>query len=179
MNGATFAAGKVGQAFRFDGIDDHIAVANQPNISTAFTFTAWANFDANNFDNFQSLFNNNQFFIRKNGATEGNSLAFFVKLQDFSLAPRAQSATIPIPGNWYHVAGTWDGKDSRIYINGRLEDRQTGQGTLTPVSTQASIGRGEQNFVTANPFSGRIDDVRIYDQALSSEQIAEIYRNGI
>ena len=43
--GATFAQGKVGQAFSFDGFD-HVAITKQPAVSDKFTFSAWVNFNS-------------------------------------------------------------------------------------------------------------------------------------
>ena len=178
QNGATFAPGMVGQAFIFDGVDDSVNLASQPPISTAFTISAWVNFDSHNFDRWQNIFNNNQFFFRKDAASEGHKLSLFVKSTDGTLETRASSTTVPTPGTWYHVVGTWDGTRIRIYVDGIFEGQSLRQVALTSVTIQARIGRGEQTNPDANPFSGLIDEVKIYDRALTDAEIKEIYDAG-
>ena len=178
-NGATFGTGKVGQAFSFDGADDLVALAAQPAISTALTIEGWVNFDSANFDNYQVIFNNNQVLFRKNASTEGNKFSIFVTLTDNSVEPRAQSTTVPTAGTWHHVAGTWDGTTLRIYVNGTPEGSSTRQGTLTSTTaTQAQIGRGHLSSLTLFPLDGRIDELSIYNRALTASEIQAIFNAG-
>ena len=174
-NGATFAPGRLGQAFSFDGVDDRVEPAVQPSISTAFTISAWVNFDAGDFGSFQNIFNNNQFFLRKDSSGEGNKLSIFVKLSDGTVEPRASSSTVPSPGTWHQITGTWDGATMRVYVNGFLEGSSRRHGTLTSTMVQAQIGRGELTNLAQYPFSGRIDEVRIYNRALAGDEIKAIY----
>ena len=176
--GATFADGVVGQAFILFGADDRVELLGQPIISTAFTFSAWVNLDAGNFGSYQIIFNNNQFFLRKDSFRARNKLSIFVKLSDGTVEPRASSTTIPKPGTWYHVAGTWDGTTLRLYVNGTLEGSSRRQGVLTSTTVQAQIGRGEQSNLRANTLSGRIDEIRIYNRPLTRDEIEAIYDAG-
>ena len=180
-NGATFAPGKVGQAFSFDGVNDYIALSNQPNLSAGFTFSAWVNFEEVKFYNQQTVFNNNQFFMRKEDwgdFSERTRISIFVELTGGLVEPRARSTTTLEAGTWYHVAGTWDGRSLRIYVNGDLEGKSFRIGTLTPATVQARIGQGQEMGVAGNPFSGLIDEIKIYSRALSADQIKAQYEAG-
>ena len=168
----------VGQAFSFDGTNTFVGLAFQPSVATAFTISGWVNFDSRNFAAFQEIFNNNQFFLRKDSNSEGNKLSIFVKLTDGTVEPRAQSATVPTAGTWYYVAGTWDGTTLRMYVNGSLERSSLRRGTLTSTTVQARIGQGEQTSMVGNTFSGRIDELTIYNRALSDDEIKAIYDSG-
>lgn len=70
------------------------------------------------------------------------------------------------PDTWYHVAGTLDGNDARCYLNG-VETQSS------PMSgVQSGGGRlyiGQDGWV--NVFDGAVDEVRIYDRALSADEI--------
>jgi alpha-tubulin suppressor-like RCC1 family protein len=178
LNGPTFGNGKVDQALHFDGQDDGISLPDQPRISDAFTIAGWVNFDSRNFGAFQEVFNNNQFFLRKDGSGEGNKISIFVKLTDGSVERRAQSTTVPKPGTWYHVAGTWSGTMLRIYVNGSREGSSPRSGTLTSATVEAHIGQGEQRSLYGNTFSGRIDELSVYNRALSGAEIRAIFDAG-
>jgi hypothetical protein len=76
---------------------------------------------------------------------------------------------------WYHLAMT-NGADSfSFYVNGTLIDNESCGGTLPFFGdpTQLSLGfRPNMN----SPFTGVLDDVRIYDRVLSAEEVNEFYK---
>jgi hypothetical protein len=91
---------------------------------------------------------------------------------------------------WYHVAGTYDKETGRmkIYVDGRLAgERSIGKSDIVMSSKDVKIGKGKprrpikpvraNTFVDSYSFDGLIDEVRIYDRALSGAQIAESYKN--
>ncbi len=76
---------------------------------------------------------------------------------------------------WCHVAGTYDGTNTSIYINGKIT------GTVSAVSYAAlntdstiPVGIGHLDGWSVQWFRGNIDDARIYDEALSEAEIAAI-----
>ena len=178
LKGSTFASGKVDQAFSFDGVDDTVALAVPLSISTAFTISVWVSFDPSRFDNVQEIFNNNQFFLRKNSESEANTIGFFVKLADGTIEPRVQSRTVPETDAWYHIAATWDGSTSRVYINGVSEGSSQRTGTLTAENVGPLIGAGEQTSLKGNAFSGLIDELAIFNRALSASEVRTISDAG-
>jgi len=74
---------------------------------------------------------------------------------------------------WYHVALTWDGGRYVVYVNGeeKANGSYTGLDTLNPV---ADIGNDGNADGRDEAFNGLLDDVRIYDQALSEAEVAEL-----
>ena len=176
VDGATFGRGYVGGAFALS--QGAVALSAQPSLSDGFTLNAWAKFNETGIDGFQTVFNNNQAFLRKNDATEGNGFALFINLADGSVEPRVQSTTPILPGEWTHVAGTWDGAELSIYVNGRLDATEARPGTLTDTVADAQIGRGEQQDLIAGPFDGAIDEFEIYERALAPAEIQAIFDAG-
>ncbi|MFN3876226.1 MAG: LamG domain-containing protein, partial [Flavobacteriales bacterium] len=75
-------------------------------------------------------------------------------------------------GQWYHIAGVYDGAQMRLYVNASLMGSApaTGLPGLHP-QAPASIGALSTG---AQPFSGWIDDVRVYDRALSESELLGI-----
>ncbi len=72
---------------------------------------------------------------------------------------------------WIHVAATWDGVTMRIYKNG-VEVGSLAKGGTLSTNPAANVSIGNQPAGTGDrPFDGLIDDVRIYDRALSQEEI--------
>ncbi|MDP2896844.1 MAG: LamG domain-containing protein, partial [bacterium] len=86
-------------------------------------------------------------------------------------------------GQWYHVVGTYDGSDLRIYLNGALdinEDNPTGStphsGPIDTSNWPLYIGR---ETTWDEWFHGIIDEAAIYSRALSAEEILQHYQNGL
>src|SRR3990167_464828 len=87
----------------------------------------------------------------------------------------ASGNTILNANQWYHVVGTYDGNNTRFYLNG-VEDATpaSGSGNMTNNSANLEIGRRDDGYY----FPGKIDDVRIYNRALSGDEIKRLYRIG-
>lgn len=69
-------------------------------------------------------------------------------------------------GEWYHIAGTWDSRSLKVYLNGKLSKTRTWTGTPTI---------GEDPLIIGGPgFIGAVDEAKLYDRALTE---AGIMRN--
>lgn len=93
------------------------------------------------------------------------------------------SSTLAQADVWTHVAMTWDrAGDWSVYINGSMcfYTDITDKDFRSNTGTYHLIGRGRKvyGYNDAFPWDGAIDDVRIYDKALSSEQILTIMSGG-
>ena len=75
----------------------------------------------------------------------------------------------PTDGTWIHAAATYDGTTIRIYFNGVLENSKTAALTIGTNSTDLSLGG-----IASRYYSGQIDDVRIYNRALSESEIQDL-----
>ncbi len=115
--------------------------------------------------------------------TNDNRFAFDQVLDDDSRVATLSANTFS-PGDFYHVAGVIDrsaGTQS-LYVNGQLEDTIN----FTPGAAAREYGTESWKIGVANPYNptwgwqadGVIDDVRIYDRALSAQEISEIAAEG-
>jgi hypothetical protein len=93
--------------------------------------------------------------------------------------PRLQAAQTYSDGRWHHVVGTWDGTRMALYINGIL-DVSKNWSYSNFNSARFMIGQS----VGINPhgggrFIGKIDDVRLYDRALSAAEVSQLHANEV
>jgi len=81
---------------------------------------------------------------------------------------------------WIHVAGTFDGNTVKCYINGELKDTLDDPNAwgITLCQDTDDLGIGNRPCDTDRPFEGTIDDVRVYNYALSLKEIAHIATDG-
>ena len=180
MNGTTFIAGKVGQAFLFDGIDDRVEVANAPNLNptTAVTLDAWVNP--------QALTKTHSTVIAKSSGQRSYGLWInsdgSVHVEPSSLATSfADTGPGVVPLNaWTHVAAVITaGVGFKIYVNG-VEQAITTSGSLPTLSaTTAPVTIGNSDLAASDwLFSGQIDEAGIVSRALSAAEIQAIFNAG-
>ena len=103
----------------------------------------------------------------------------------FDLADKAgmysgvTSVTTIVPGRIYHVVGTYDGSKLRIYVNGVLDATTEHPGLLGQIASPGgglvTIGWGPR---PSPDFAGLLDDVAIYNKALSPARIEDHYALG-
>jgi hypothetical protein len=77
---------------------------------------------------------------------------------------------------WSHLASTYDGATLRLYLNGVLVSSQATAGTLSASSGVLRIGG---NGVWPEWFAGLIDEVRVYNRALSAGEIQTDMNSGV
>ena len=75
------------------------------------------------------------------------------------------------PGVWYHLAVTRHGDEYRLYVNGECVKTDVNSTPVPSISAPLTIGQGEDLFI-----NGILDDVRIYQCALTPEQVAGLAR---
>lgn len=173
-NGATFAAGRVGRAFSFDGVDDFVQVDHHPvlNPSDAITVLAWIK-PAAHVGRYDPI-------VRKSSGANGYALEFYDDLAVFwvHVGSWHSSYGAPVPLQSYsHVAGVFDGSKVSLFVNGRLIGSGIpASGRMTPASGSLNIGRDPSN--PDRFFRGQIDEVAIFARALSAAEISGIYAAG-
>jgi len=173
QNGATYAAGRVGQAFSFDGVDDFVDLGAW-NAGATWTLEAWVNPAA--------------LPTGRKGILGGyqSCADWGISLEDGKFGvtvnePTACTRTYlwdqtPTTGAWYHVVGTNDGATARLYVNGVL--RISGPVTANYIGTGAGTRIGGEVCCTGDFFPGLIDEPTIYNRALSAAEILAIYNAG-
>ncbi|MBK9374161.1 MAG: LamG domain-containing protein [Holophagales bacterium] len=169
VGGVTYAAGRVGQAFRLDGSTGWVQVPDSAALSVTgqITIDAWIN-PATTGGRVVDK-------ITAGGAdgylldTHGGVVRLIVDGQSVSGA-----TTLPT-GAWSHVAGVYDGAEMRVYLNGTL-DGSLGTTVAIPVNAlSVRIGAASDG---GSLFNGLIDEVEVFGRALSQPEIQAIVAAG-
>ena len=191
-SGATYATGKVGQGFHFDGTNGYVQIPDSAALKPAnVTIEAWVWLDPS----LPSGRGGEQIVFKKNTWSawfEGYSLLkVTIDNGDGTYTDRFQfcvsrygdqvainSQTIAQRGVWYHVAATYDGNQSILYVNGVGEAAATPGFALDYDTTPLFIGTSGTWAPYLNMFGGIIDEASIYNRALSTNEIVAIYNAG-
>ncbi|HET6994681.1 MAG TPA: Ig-like domain-containing protein, partial [Chitinophagaceae bacterium] len=176
-NGPTWsAAGKFGAAVSFDGTDDYINIpdANSLDLTTGMTIEAWVN--PTNVTGYKTVIckenstNNLAYVLSANNNTSGAAN------QRPNARIRSGSTTTTITGTnklvlntWAHLACTYDGTTLRYYQNGVQVATVAVTASMTVTTNPLRIGGSVA--LGAQYFAGLIDEVRVYNRALSATEI--------
>jgi hypothetical protein len=80
---------------------------------------------------------------------------------------------------WHHIAGTFDGNEISVYVDGNLEAIKITTGTIATNTRAVNIGASWGGGTLKRFFKGLVDEVAIYNRALSPEEIQQHYENGL
>ncbi|MBI2270175.1 MAG: LamG domain-containing protein [Bacteroidetes bacterium] len=114
-----------------------------------------------------------QFWLQHNNS---NSQFEFAIQNKFSERSFVQSTTNPSEGKWYHVAGVYDGGFINLYVNGILEARTVFTGDINNLQGNFKLvfGKSANSGNSYRRFNGDIDEVSIWNSALTQEQVRSI-----
>ncbi|MEI7619943.1 MAG: LamG-like jellyroll fold domain-containing protein [Candidatus Falkowbacteria bacterium] len=181
VGGVTYnQSGKINNSLGFNGTTSYLSVLNSASLNpvNGVTLEAWVNWSINPstgqpWANIINKNADNQYQIQHNQTNTRFELAVMTT----SGRSYILSNTQPVMGVWYHVVGTWDNTSNqvRIYVNGVLENSSSRSGFLTTSASPINIGR---RTTPDRYFNGRLDEVVIYNRALSASEILDHYRRG-
>jgi|GEM_PF-1522967 len=201
VNGATLTADRLNNlnhAYSFDGINDYIDIPHNGQLegmTSGLTLAVWLKTSSTQSqiviskagktrtgsitdDVYHLGFNiccNKSFSSQINGAIQG------VVIDKRQLTPAslyiAGSSKVITDGNWHHITFIWNKLNFKIYVDGQEDsnlvyynNKSTNSKSLnSSIATTLRIGGG------MDPFSGSIDEVRIYNRALSANEVKELY----
>ncbi len=171
----SYVEGQMGSAVVLDGSKSFLQLSPTVAKGKEFTFATWIYWKGG--DNLQRIFdfgNGEDECMYLTVRSESRQIRFVMKKD--GVEERLNAPTISslyVQNNWGHLAVTVSEAGVRIYLNGEMVSESTSF-TLSPQDIDPVlnyIGRGQ----SANPlFNGYMDDLRIYDYALSASEIAVI-----
>jgi hypothetical protein len=180
MTGNEWTTGPVGGALNFDGVDDYILVNYDSSLdaTSALTISAWVKTSTSN-SQAELVVNK----MKHNSGTATDD-SYAMRIQNGAVAVQASAgaaSSIWVPGSlvvndgqWHHLAYVFDKPTSYLYVDGLFDSGGTYPAMNSNLNNSAHdlyIGGSNNNGTPANFFTGIIDDLRIYDSALTAAQI--------
>ena len=206
---STDRLGNLNSAYNFDGSSSIANTSSTLKTlidnNNSFTLSEWFN-SSNPSDVFEMLlgFDGSNSYPYKRvwltlskNATTGNTALGFIRynastMDEIGNIEVYYYANTPILTNtWHHLAASYHGSDVTIYLDGQALDSIAGDvGWYTgPSMHGASMGGpdsyvdgmviGANNEANVSPFNGKIDDIAIYNRALTPSEISRLYNAGI
>ncbi len=180
--GAIWTAGQIDGALSFDGVNDYVDCGNtfeSVTGSATKSIMAWVKSATTDYSTAGGLILE---LYRKSDSSSG----FYVKAkgnpatwQSFHRTSGSYTildSGVYVTNEWTHVALVQDGPKVDLYVNGVSEaSASDGVAPSTSSPLNASIGAYIYRATAYACFNGSIDEVRIYDRALSAEEIREVY----
>ncbi|MEU1385856.1 MULTISPECIES: LamG-like jellyroll fold domain-containing protein [unclassified Nonomuraea] len=167
LTAATWTAGRYGQALSFDGTSSWVTVADSSSLrlTNGMTLEAWVR--PSSVTGWRTV------LMKEFGAdlayaimgSGGSGPAAFIYTSSGANAPAASN--LPL-NTWSHVAATYDGSTLRMFVNGTQVATNPTVGNLRTGTSPLRIGG---NSGSGDYFSGLIDEVRVYNKALTAAQI--------
>lgn len=169
-------------ALEFDGTRTSINCGNSPkfDFSDGMTVSAWIK--VRQFDKpYQAIVTKGDNTWQIERANEGSHVMFTLvglRLSQREGVGRArvESQRDVNDGQWHHVVGLYDGRQAALYLDGELEASVGATGVLAQNDDPVMIGANSSS--RGRLFNGWMNDVRLYDYALSAGQVQSLYRGG-
>jgi hypothetical protein len=169
ISGASWSAqGRFGNALSFDGSDDMATVADSASLdlTTGMTLQAWVN--PVTLSSWRTIVVKEMPGNLVYGLYANSSTSRPVgEVRTSTLRAAYGTAQLPL-NSWSHLATTYDGANLRFYLNGALVRTTSATGNITVSGSPLRIGA---TTVWGEHFRGLIDEVRIYNRALSLAEI--------
>ncbi len=162
-----------GTALQLDGIDDYVYCNGNIDLKSSnnITITTWIKTEDAG-DNLTKCY----VFSDTGGLRHyQNNIEFILNIDG-----QWNRVQFPIDGSfnglWHHLAGTYDGTELRLYIDGNLKETSVSAGRITTNNTGIAIGKNSTR--TGHVFKGQIDDICIFNDILTKNDIEQLYIRG-
>jgi hypothetical protein len=172
INGPAWSAtGKFGSALSFDGVNDIVTVpdANSLDLTNGMTLEAWVRPTVvNSWRTIMLKERTGGLVYAMYGNTDTNrpSAHSFIGASEFDTRGTAALAA----NTWTHLAATYDGLNLRLYVNGAQVSSRALTGSMAASTGALRIGG---NSIWQEWFSGLIDEVRVYNRALTAAEVTQ------
>lgn len=164
--------GQIDGGLEFDGASTFIEVEHHEdfNLGESLTVAAWAKIDAIPMDHIGIPRKESEYVLHPtNAGGDGFNLRFYIGMGG-AWQPAVVSNTVVNYGEWHHLAGAYDGKELKVFIDGKVDKSQPQEGEtgITPNPLRWSNDHGGRML------EGILDELAILDRALDEAEMAQL-----
>ena len=173
-NGMGWSKGQIANGVILDGIDDYAEIPSSTSLDIdgdAVSVSVWARLDLlpaelpGAYGPIYDSESDNYVIYEDKG---NNELRFKVTTSGGAERPGIPATDLKV-NEWLHIVGVYDGFNAMIFLNGEMKDSHELEGTVTPGQV-ARLGTSLGSY-----FKGSIDNIQIFDRALSDTEIKFLY----
>ena len=164
-----------GGSLLFDGADDYVLLPTESDydFTTAVTVAVWVNVTSFGVAE-QAIITKGDTAWRLERNAGTNTLQFAV--DGLTTNTVVQGSISVNDKKWHHVAGVYDGSQLLLYVDGQLDNSATATGTMS--TNNSAVLFGDNAEIGGRYFKGLMDDVYIYDTALSAASVLALARGS-
>lgn len=171
-----FSQGARGNATNFDGVDDHLSIADSANIRHGDNFTISIWFKKVNEAATMRLANKNSSNYGWHLiASSGGSHQFYVLNNSGATWFNASISQTALNNTWYQLVGTFDGRTAKVYLNGR-QNTGTAVGVSMSNNENLTLGVSGSSF---NFLNGSMDEIMYWNRTLSATEVNASFEAGM
>jgi hypothetical protein len=178
MNGPTWVPGRIAGALKFDGVDDYVLVPHNDSLlptGNEVTVSVWINAERHTGPNnatWQGILSKGDNPRLYSLYTEASGVLHFSTGPSGAFVGTLSTGQVPLH-EWVHVVAMVSGGQHVYYINGQPAGT-SGSGATLPAGSTSPLNIGRSPGETDREFLGMIDDVRLYNRALTAEEIKKL-----
>jgi hypothetical protein len=167
------AAGKIGAALKLNGTTDYVDCGNGAslNITDVVTLSAWIQPTDITMADYHDIVAKGDHAYSIRTGNNGQIQFYFYDGAAYHQT-NSPTYTSTFSSAWHHVAASFDGTQSRVYVDGQCVSSSLFTGGIASTTRNVNLGHNAEQ--TARLFNGQIDDVRIYRGALPTSEIAKL-----
>ncbi|MFW0837850.1 MAG: LamG domain-containing protein [Candidatus Komeilibacteria bacterium] len=162
----------------FDGTDDYIQIPSNSNLDLQYvSVSAWVKYATGGII-IVNKYNTQPgtYTLYKDSIT--NKFSFHVRLDGSEETQRKAEANDVVDTEWHHVVGTYDGSIVKLYVDYILQDTIDSTSGVIDIDNSNILGIGYRPVNDDQFWNGQIKDVRIYNRALSADEVKLLYDKG-
>ena len=179
LNGPLHVPGRIGPAVSFDGLNDTVSIPHTVALDAyPLSVTLWVKTTASSLSGIVNKYLPTSLSGYQVFTNNGNLCAWYFR-DGSDYVWDGSGCTLATPGfndgKWHHVAFIVDASGGRLFVDGALRASQPWIGTPGATGTTQALSLAQYPGTTAPYLAGSLDDVRIYNRALSASEVSSLF----
>jgi prepilin-type N-terminal cleavage/methylation domain-containing protein len=177
-----WTTGKIGKALIFDGSDDWVRVSSSTSLDINKNISVFAWVNRSRIVDWERILGRYYWSGGNTGSWELDLGQGYLRcnfnINGTWVSANAPAGTNNATGTWYFVGCVYDGSRLYNYVNGELKATFMASGDIPNTTYPLAIGATSNGTAIQNVIQGIIDEIRIYNRALSNSEIKVLYQSA-